>query len=505
MCDEQRLRELFDLFDEDGSGSISLDELPTLLRNLDLSPSQKQCAELLKRYDSNKDKTLSFKEFVKLVEAEAPNLPNTITDAELEKIFNTFDKGSKGYITLKDLKKMLTSRGEALSQTEVKEMFSTYDADEDGQLSFEEFKNLMTTKDQTGEEGDEEEEASFEEGQRVMACWNGGDTEYPGTISAANDDGTYDIDYDDGETEEGVEAQYIRVLDEFKKGQRVYSYASGKDDPFPGTITKVNKDDETYSVEYDDGETEDDVPDDWITAMTEDDVDYEKPKKKPNATAPRQKPRELPLEAKVNPEMKGKRKQCAKIWQQLQQLLPRNKESEEERNKRFALFKQFDINGNGYLSLAEVDNGCRKILHLDDLTNDLAPILIRAFTAAKAIRKGKGKSAKTQDEYVEKVEFRLLFVYIRDYFELWMMFSRIDTSGDRRVSLDEFKKAVPKLASWGINIDDPARTFKEIDKDHGGMILFLEFSDWAILNHLDIDDDEDDEGAHMGQQEYDLK
>jgi Ca2+-binding EF-hand superfamily protein len=71
------------------------------------------------------------------------------------------------------------------------------------------------------------------------------------------------------------------------------------------------------------------------------------------------------------------------------------------------------------------------------------------------------------------------------------MFSRIDTSSDRRVSLEEFKKAVPIMNNWGITITNPEKTFKEIDKDGAGMILFEEFCTWAAEKNLDLDDDDD--------------
>jgi hypothetical protein len=47
------------------------------------------------------------------------------------------------------------------------------------------------------------------------------------------------------------------------------------------------------------------------------------------------------------------------------------------------------------------------------------------------------------------------------------------------------------MKKWGIVISDPMTTFKLIDKDNGGMILFDEFCQWAIQKNLDLDDDDD--------------
>ena len=156
--------------------------------------------------------------------------------------------------------------------------------------------------------------------------------------------------------------------------------------------------------------------------------------------------------------------------------------SPESKAHRMQLFKQFDPNSNGYLSLAEVDKGIRDILQIEELF-DLKPVIMRAFQAAKT---SNSKShAKLANDFVEKAEFRLLFVYLGKYFELWELFDAVDTDDDRRVDLQEFKRAVPLINSWGAKIADPEKTFREIDANGGGIILFDEFAHWALMKHLD--------------------
>ena len=84
-------------------------------------------------------------------------------------------------------------------------------------------------------------------------------------------------------------------------------------------------------------------------------------------------------------------------------------------------------------------------------------------------------------------------MYLRQYFELYVMFDIIDSeeSRDHRISLEEFRKGVPQLNKWGAKIGDPEATFKEIDVDGGGMILFDEFAAWAMKRELDLEDDDD--------------
>src|SRR5690606_40647994 len=55
--------------------------------------------------------------------------------------------------------------------------------------------------------------ALLREGTKVEARYRGRARYYPGVIARARADGTYDIDYDDGEKETGVRADLIRTLD----------------------------------------------------------------------------------------------------------------------------------------------------------------------------------------------------------------------------------------------------------------------------------------------------
>ena len=70
--------------------------------------------------------------------------------------------------------------------------------------------------------------------------------------------------------------------------------------------------------------------------------------------------------------------------------------------------------------------------------------------------------------------------YLREYYEYWVGFDRIDDNDDRRISREEFERAIPLMNKWGLDVGDPDMAFQEADKDGFGMILFTEFCDWAI-------------------------
>ena len=102
------------------------------------------------------------------------------------------------------------------------------------------------------------------------------------------------------------------------------------------------------------------------------------------------------------------------------------------------MFRAFDPNGNGYLSLAEIDKGVRDVLKSDRLF-EAKPAIMRAYQAAKNAVPGENKLSA---DFVERKEFRLLLLYLKRYFEIHSMFSEADSDHDHRVDIDEFKASL---------------------------------------------------------------
>ena len=183
-------------------------------------------------------------------------------------------------------------------------------------------------------------------------------------------------------------------------------------------------------------------------------------------------------------------------WKDFALKLPvgKDKASQLVRDKAFDVA---DTNGNGVLSLAEFDRALREILSSDYHLRvfHAKPAIMRAFQAAKRSGKGGGFAPPglNPTDYVDRHEFRLLLAYLREYFELYLMFQGIDgqaSIGDGMVTRDEFDAALPKIKRWGLRDEDDT-TFDKIDRDSSGTVRFDEFADWALRNRLDLEDDDD--------------
>merc|ERR1711936_1016280 len=173
-------------------------------------------------------------------------------------------------------------------------------------------------------------------------------------------------------------------------------------------------------------------------------------------------------------------------WETINEKLPfqRKKEAYE---KRKSLWEQFDVNGNGFLSLAEVTKGIRDVIAVDELF-DAIPAINRSFHHVKNVSKTPSEHGP---DFIEFREFRLFLQTLRQYFEYYQAFDMLDTGNDRRVDKEEFKSAKMRstLEKWVGPVEDLDAEFAKIDKNGGGQILFAEFVDWAIEKDLDIEDD----------------
>ena len=173
-------------------------------------------------------------------------------------------------------------------------------------------------------------------------------------------------------------------------------------------------------------------------------------------------------------------------WEEVNSKLPyaRNKE---EYAQRKAMWEGMDVNGNGFLSLAEVTKGVRDVIAVDELF-DAVPAINRSFHHSKNVASGPSEHG---DDYIEFREFRLFLQTLRQFFEYYQAFDRIDTGDDDRISKEEFTSDSFKsvLEKWVGPIENLEEEFDNIDENGGGQILFNEFVDWALAKDLDLEDD----------------
>ncbi|KAJ2767693.1 hypothetical protein IWQ56_003232, partial [Coemansia nantahalensis] len=144
---EQNIKELrnaFAVFDKDSNGVITTDELGLLMRSLSYNPSEAQIKAMISEVDENGDGKIDFSEFIAMMARQPMSAESN--EAELVEAFRVFDKNGDGVISADELRHIMTSLGEKLTDEEVDEMIREADIDGDGNINFEEFAKMMKIK-----------------------------------------------------------------------------------------------------------------------------------------------------------------------------------------------------------------------------------------------------------------------------------------------------------------------------------------------------------------------
>lgn len=131
---EAETKEAFALFDKKGTGHISRESLGDLLRALGQNPTQAEVAELA----ASAPRDIDFATFSAILNRPGGFSPAG-TAEDFIRGFRVFDKEGNGYIGAGELRYVLTSLGEKLSDEEVDELMKGVQIGSDGNIDYEKF------------------------------------------------------------------------------------------------------------------------------------------------------------------------------------------------------------------------------------------------------------------------------------------------------------------------------------------------------------------------------
>ncbi|XP_008977827.1 centrin-1 [Callithrix jacchus] len=137
---KQEIREAFDLFDVDGSGTIDVKELKVAMRALGFEPRKEEMKKMISEVDKEGTGKISFNDFLAVM---TQKMSEKDTKEEILKAFRLFDDDETGKISFKNLKRVANELGENLTDEELQEMIDEADRDGDGEVNEEEFLRIM--------------------------------------------------------------------------------------------------------------------------------------------------------------------------------------------------------------------------------------------------------------------------------------------------------------------------------------------------------------------------
>ncbi|XP_028409666.1 calmodulin-like [Dendronephthya gigantea] len=130
----EEYRDAFDVFDRDGNGKVSSDELGPLMRSLGSNPKDEHLQDLINEVDYDGDGVLNFTEFVDLMVNDKPEIE---MDLELIEAFHAFDTEDTGFINSADLREAFQRMDEP--QGDVEDIIDATNVRVDRKVTYDEF------------------------------------------------------------------------------------------------------------------------------------------------------------------------------------------------------------------------------------------------------------------------------------------------------------------------------------------------------------------------------
>lgn len=140
----------FQLFDEDGSGSITVDELGDVMQQLGQKATKSELNAMVAEVDADGSGSIEFPEFLVML---VRKMRDADSKEELKAAFRYFDRDGNGFISAAELREVMVSIGMDLSAREMDDIIAEADRDGDGEIDLDEFTRYMLQQSGSKAEG----------------------------------------------------------------------------------------------------------------------------------------------------------------------------------------------------------------------------------------------------------------------------------------------------------------------------------------------------------------
>uniref|UniRef100_A0A183TX41 Calmodulin n=1 Tax=Toxocara canis TaxID=6265 RepID=A0A183TX41_TOXCA len=142
-------RQVFNMFDTDGSGAIGIEELESAMKNLGLEPQQDELEQIIEEVDQIGNHEIDFDEFCDVM--KRLNAKKRSWNEVVRECFAVFDRSESGVVSKRDFRFILRELGDITDNAIIDEIFAEVDVDANGIIDYDEFtfmvRNYMTDDD----------------------------------------------------------------------------------------------------------------------------------------------------------------------------------------------------------------------------------------------------------------------------------------------------------------------------------------------------------------------
>ncbi|XP_014503604.1 probable calcium-binding protein CML26 [Vigna radiata var. radiata] len=140
LQDMDEMKRVFNRFDANGDGKISVSELDNVLRSLGSGVPPEELQGVIDELDTDHDGFINLSEFAAFYRADTADGGDT----EVQDAFNMYDQDKNGLISATELCQVLNRLGMSCTIEECHNMIKSVDSDGDGNVNFAEFKRMMS-------------------------------------------------------------------------------------------------------------------------------------------------------------------------------------------------------------------------------------------------------------------------------------------------------------------------------------------------------------------------
>ncbi|KAA8542816.1 hypothetical protein F0562_023968 [Nyssa sinensis] len=155
LQDMEEVKKVFNRFDANRDGKISVTELADVMKALGSETSTEEVSRMMEEIDTDKDGFINLEEFANFCKGNSTVCGGDDGGMrELREAFDLYDQDKNGLISASELHLVLNRLGESCSVQDCSRMIKSVDSDGDGNVSFDEFKIMMTNKAANGLESE---------------------------------------------------------------------------------------------------------------------------------------------------------------------------------------------------------------------------------------------------------------------------------------------------------------------------------------------------------------
>ena len=140
---KNEFKEAFSLFDSNGDGFITAQELSTLMAKLGKKPNEAELTDMINEIDADGSGTIDFQEFLSLI---TKKMKDPAVESELMEAFKTFDKDGNGMMASSEFRKIIKDLSNKLTDADIDDMIEEIDPSKPSQLKFDDMIRIMLGK-----------------------------------------------------------------------------------------------------------------------------------------------------------------------------------------------------------------------------------------------------------------------------------------------------------------------------------------------------------------------